>query len=161
MRKCGIWNMDSRSKPNVGPAAGTLNVGTAAPGGRSGAARLQGQPIQCESLFAITTGGFFQQNSRHESRRSRQQPFDPPHLDRLKLRQIRSAIEEADAQSPDHATEADHKSKERGCRQADPALDLVKMQIPQPSRERSFAPIVRSQADPLSRPTRTACPNRI
>ncbi len=63
--------------------------------------RLGSSERETRPLF----GRLLQQNSGNKRGGRGQQPFNPPHLNRLKLRQIRSLIEEADAEDSDHAAQ--------------------------------------------------------
>jgi hypothetical protein len=84
--------------------------------------------------------GLLQQNSGDERRRCGEQPFDAPHLDRLKLRQVRGPVEEADADSSGDAAQADHEGNEWCGGQADPALDLMEVEVANPVREGNLVP---------------------
>jgi hypothetical protein len=56
-----------------------------------------------ETAALLVVGRLFQQNAGYERCRGGEQPFDPPHLDRLELRQIRCPVDQTDDYAPGHA----------------------------------------------------------
>jgi hypothetical protein len=81
-----------------------------------------------------------QQNSGNKRCRCSKQPFDAPHLNRLKLRQIGRSVNEADGDSSGDAAETDHERDHSGRGQTDPTFNLMKMEIPQPTWQGHLAP---------------------
>lgn len=91
-------------------------------------------------LALLVRGRLFQENSSHKGRGGGQQPFDAPHLDGLKIDEVLRLVDEAYADRPGHAAKADEEGDQRSGGKADPALDLVEMQVLNPGREGDPAP---------------------
>ena len=97
-----------------------------------------GKAVETAALLVV--GRLLQQNSSHKRGGRGQKPFDAPHLDGLELGQGRGFVEEADADGSGDAAKADHEGDERGGRQADPALDLMEVQIVDPGWKGNLLP---------------------
>lgn len=111
------------------------NAGNGAP--RADMAR-EGAPLV--RIVGVFVGGSFQQDAGYEGGGCGQQPFDAPHLDGLEVDEVLRFVDEAYADSSGHAAQADEESDHRCGGKANPALDLVEVQVLNPGWKGDLAP---------------------